>query len=226
VSPFLFWPIGRFLFAREGAVPAVRPARIAFIVSSVSILGVALFTAVLFHWNLIAYAAMLPFLAFYFRPRWLLPLQALYGIVFAVAAFINYAITPLTPVAAWRDEATAWSYGWSDIAAAVSEAKAANPVSFVAASDYTTASLLGFALRDKDVVSLSPHTDEYDYWFDPAAHAGQDAILVTDIWRGLYPEVKRKFESVKRLQVVPVLRNGIELNRVSILLAKGFKPDG
>ena len=166
----------------------------AFVLSTVAITATSLTTVVLFHWNLIAYVAMLPFLAFVMRPRLLLPLQAIYGIAFAIALFINYGVTPLTNVDGWRDEATAWSYGWGPTAQAVEKLRAENKVGFVAAADYTTASLLAFALKDRDVVSLSPKNDAYDYWFDAKAHAGEDAILYGDRWRGLSAAVTGKFD--------------------------------
>jgi 4-amino-4-deoxy-L-arabinose transferase-like glycosyltransferase len=226
LSPILLWVIGRFLFVRRDPPAAIGLARTAFTISSVVILLVSMTTLVLFHWNLVAYAAVLPYLAIYLKPRWLLPVQAIYGAVFAVAAFVNYAVTPLTPVSAWHDEATAWSYGWAPTVAAVEAARTANAVGFVAAADYTTASLLGFHMHDRDVVSLSTRTDEYDFWFDPAAHKGQDAILFGDTWRPLTPAVAALFESVTELQALPVVVGTTEVDVHHIYLARGFQPDG
>ncbi len=225
ISPILFIPIGRFLFERR-ELAALGLARIAFVLSSVCIFAVSLVTSVLFHWNLIAYAAMLPFLAFFLRPRWLLPVQTLWGIAFVALAFWNYAVAPVMPVSKWKDEATSWSYGWPRIAAVVAKAKAEHPVGFVAAADYTTASLLAFASQDKDVVSLSPHRDEYDYWFDAKAHKGQDAILYGDRWRPLPKSVKRQFAHVTVLRTVKISRRGQRVNTAHIYLATGFRPHG
>ena len=102
-APFLLWPIGRFVvlapepYSRVSASLAPRsPSR------RMAIVALAFVTLTLFHWNLVAYAAMLPFLAAYMRPRWLIPLQALWGTSFAVAIFINYSIMPITNVSGWR----------------------------------------------------------------------------------------------------------------------------
>lgn len=225
ISPFLFVPIGRFVLERR-SIPGIGLARSAFLISTISIFGVSLVTLVLFHWNLVAYAAMLPFLAFFMRPRWLLPLQALWGIAFVGLAFWNYAVAPVVPVSVWKDEATAWSYGWAKAATAVEAAKAAHPVGFIAAADYTTASLLAFALKDKDVVSLSPHRDQYDYWFDPNAHTGEDAILFGDRWRPLPKSITRLFATVTELKSIKVTRRGQHINTQHIYLATGYKPRG
>src|SRR5690606_18532023 len=123
VSPFLLWPIGRFALSRRIAV-GMGFARTAFFVSSTAIVALAFVTETLFHWNLVAYAAMLPFLAHYLRPRWLLVGQALWGTAFAAAIFVNYAVMPLAD--RWRDLATAWSYGWSEVAEAAQAAQVAH----------------------------------------------------------------------------------------------------
>jgi hypothetical protein len=226
ISPFLLWPIVQWIGDRKNTVPGGGFARATFAVSTLAIAGVSLVTATLFHWNLVAYAAMLPFLAAYMRPRWLLAAQAVFGTLFIALAFVNYAIVPLTNVEGWRDVATAWSYGWTDTAAAVRAAEQSTGASFVATPGYTTASLLGFAMADPDVTSLGSRTDQYDFWFDRAAHAGQDAILFADTWYPLRPETVAQFESVTELSRREVVRFGRQLDTHIIYLARGFRPGG
>jgi 4-amino-4-deoxy-L-arabinose transferase-like glycosyltransferase len=226
ISPILFWPIAKFVLSRRASIPGAGFAQATFAISTISIVAVASTTATLFHWNLVAYAAMLPFLVAVLRPKWLLALQTLYGTVFAIAVFINYSVVPITNVDGWRDEATAWSYGWPTIAEAVAAAQADHPGAFVATVDYTTASLLGFAMADGDVISLSARTDQYDYWFDRAAHTGGDAILIGDRWRPLRNDIMAQFTSVTEIAHVDVERGGRALNTARIYLAVGFKPDG
>lgn len=224
IGPFLLWPIGRFAVSRGGPVEGAGFARATFAVSSVAIVALAFTTLTLFHWNLAAYAAMLPFLAFYMRSRWLVGLQAIWGVVFAVGVLVNYAFVPITDMGGWKDEATAWSYDWSRTAQTVEAARAEHPVGFVAAADYTTASLLAFALRDRDVVSLSPRQDQYDYWFDAKAHAGENAILYGDRSRPITRLAAGLFDSVEEIGSVMVSANGYDIYLQRIYLAKGFKP--
>ncbi len=223
ISPFLLWPIGKFLLSRN-AVPGLSPLRATVALSTAAIVALAFFTMTLFHWNLVAYAAMLPFLAIYMRPRWLIPLQTLWGLTFAVAVLVTYAFVPLAGYIKWRDESIAWSYGWPAIAQAVATARDEHGAEFVGAADYTTASLLAFALEDRDVVSLSPRRDQYDYWFDPKAHAGQDAILYGDTWRPVPAAVSAQFESVTALTERDLVVAGQWLNHQVIYLAKGYRP--
>jgi 4-amino-4-deoxy-L-arabinose transferase-like glycosyltransferase len=228
IGPFLFWPIAKFALnlrmPDRNVVPGIGFARTTFLVSTAAITVLALFTLILFHWNLVAYAAMLPFLALYLRPRWLIALQSIWGVAFAVAIFVNYAVMPITNVTGWRDEATAWSYDWSQAAEAVAAARETYDVNFVAGVDYTTASLLGFALKDRDVVSLDPDLEQFDFWFDAKAHAGEDAILYADRWRPITRAIERRFESIEEIDTIAVKANDETIYRQNIYLAKGYKP--
>ena len=225
VSPFLLWPLGRFLLSRRGAAPGTGFARATFALSSAAILGLSFTTQTLFHWNLVAYAAALPFLARQLRPAWLfVPLQTAWGILAAVVILLNFSTNPLLGITAWRDESAAWSQDWSEAAQAVTDAQAASGAAFVATADYTTAALLGFALADPDVVSLSPRRDQYDFWFEPAAHAGEDAILYGDSYRPLTGEVTALFDSVTPVATIIVHSEGQGINSQTVYLGKGFRP--
>lgn len=223
LSPFLLPPLLSFLLRPAGA--AERLARVVFALSTAAIFGLSFFTSTLFHWNLVAYLAALPFLAFHFGRGWLYAAQVAYGALFLGFTLVNYAIVPLTDVEGLRDEATAWVYGWEETAAAVAAARSEHGAGFVATPDYTTASLLGFAMGARDVTSLSPATDQFDFWFDAAAHAGQTAILFADDWRPLTPAVTALFTQVTLLAEIPVERFGRPLDVHRIYLARGFRPD-
>lgn len=221
LGPFLLVPLGLFAFVwRKGE----GLGRTVFWVSTASIVTVSFFTNTLFHWNLVAYLAALPYLAFHMRWRWLTWLHTAYGAVFLGFMLINYSLTPLTDVAALRDEATGWAYGWGETAEAVRTLKAEHQAGFVAAPDYTTASLLAFALGDKEVTSLNPHRDQFDYWFDAEAHAGQDAILFGDTWRPIPAEMLDRFTEVVPLMDLPVIRGGKQIDLHQLYLGKGYMP--
>ena len=81
-------------------------------------------------------------------------------------------------------------------------------------------------MRNPDVTSLSPRVDQFDFWFDPAAHAGETAILFGDDWRPLSGEVSARFDEVTLLEEIAVSRFGKPLDTHRIYLGKGFRPDG
>jgi hypothetical protein len=222
LSPFLLWPMVGFALGR-GARAEEAPARAVFWVSTLVMLALATRTTALFHWNLVAYLALLGYAAFHFRNRWLYGLHVLYGVVFLAGVAVNYVVAPVGDVLRFRDEASAWVYGWDEMAETVAAARQAHGARFVATTDYATAALLAFALRDRDVTSLSPQTDQFDFWFDAGAHAGQDAILYTDSFRGLTAAVAARFESVTLIESVAAERFGRPLGVREIHLARGFK---
>lgn len=223
VGPILLWPMIRFVTSRTIIVRGFGFARGTFILSSALIVGLSLVTLTLFHWNLPAYAALLPFLALYMRPAWLLVPQAIWGTVFAAAVFVSYA--PISyPLDVWRfrDQSTAWSHDWSKAVAAIEEAKIAYEPGFIAAADYTTAAALGFALKDPNVTALTYRRDQYDYWFDPQAHVGEDALIYGDKFRPIPASIRRSFESITEIASKRV--GGPIANRQRIYLGKGYKP--
>jgi 4-amino-4-deoxy-L-arabinose transferase-like glycosyltransferase len=219
LSPFLVWPLARFALGRDGH----GFGRIVFWLSSLGFLVASFFTNILVHWNVVAYAAALPFLAPLLRSRLLLGAQVAYGVLAIAVAAVNYAVLPITALTSGRvDQTSGWSYGWNEVAAAVREIEKTGTVGFVAATDYALAAPLGFALADTDVTSLAPGRDAYDDWFDAAAHRGQDAIIVADRWRPLQSAVAARFASVETVQSLPVVRFGHTLDTYTIYLARGF----
>ncbi|MEO8757646.1 MAG: glycosyltransferase family 39 protein [Devosia sp.] len=222
LSPFLIVPIVRLLLGRSDGRGY---ARILFWLSTLGFLGASLFTNILIHWNVLAYVAVLPFLAVFFRSRLLLVAQVTYGALAIGVAAVNYAVIPITALTSHPDQTSSWSYGWDEIATAVSDLRQAHPVGFVAATDYALASPLGFALQDADVTSLSPRRDAYDDWFDGAAHAGQDALIIADQWRPLDAGLQARFGTIETLQSLDIIRYGRKLDSYTIYLGRGFTPE-
>jgi hypothetical protein len=106
----------------------------------------------------------------------------------------------------------------------VDKIRAKRNIGFIATPWYASAGALAFAMRNPDVTSLFPGRDAFDDWFDPAAHAGQNAIIVADRKRGLTPQIESQFESVRRLKRVDIMRNGYVIERYSIYIARAYAP--
>lgn len=219
LSPFVLWPIGRFALGRNAES---NFARFVFWLSTLGFLAASFFTNILIHWNIIAYVAVLPFLAPFLRSRWLVGAQLVYGAAAIGIAAVNYAVLPVSALAGRADQTSAWSYGWHEVADAVRAARSGADVGFVAATDYALASPLGFALADPDVTSLSPNRDAYDDWFDAAAHQGQDAIIVADRWRPLRAAIAAHFAAVETVRSISIVRFGHAIDRYTIYRARGF----
>lgn len=219
LSPMLAVMMVRFASARGDGHGFPR---LVFWFSTMAFLAASLFTNILIHWNAVAYIVVLPFLWPLLRARWLLMLQLVYGAIAIGAAGFNFAITPISSLYTAADQASSWSYGWDEVATKIGEIRQSQPVGFVAASDYALASPLAFAMHDANVTSLSPRREEYDYWFDPQAHRGQNALIVADRWRPL--NVDGHFASVTQLEQVDVTRLGRVTSRYRIYLGTGYMP--
>jgi hypothetical protein len=111
--------------------------------------------------------------------------------------------------------------GWPKVAAKVEVFETQYNTSFVVESRYTTAAQLGFAMHDPEVTAISSRHDQYDFWFDPAAHQGQDAIIVSDPQLGL-ADINPYFESITPLETVPYVALGRTVYAPTIYLGKRF----
>lgn len=219
LSPMLAVVMVRFAVTRgDGHLYS----RLVFWFSTLAFLAASFFTNILIHWNAVAYIVVLPFLWPLLRMRWLVIAQLVYGAIAIGAAAFNFALMPISATYTVADQASAWSYGWADVAAEIDAIRQTRHVDFIAASDYALASPLAFALHDIDVTSLSPRREEYDYWFDPQAHRGQTALIVADRWRPL--DLGSHFASVTPLTQVHAMRFGHAVDHYQLFLATGYRP--
>jgi len=98
---------------------------------------------------------------------------------------VAYAQTVTPPAAAGglsKADVPARMDGWRELAQRVDRERASlGPRAFAAARTYQNAAELGFYLHDRPrvlIVQDSVINHQYRFWNDPAAHLGQDAILV------------------------------------------------
>lgn len=222
LSPFLLWPLGRFLFARDDS--GSNFVRLIFWFSTLGFFAASFFTDILIHWNAIAYAAVLPFLAEWLRSKWLAIGHFAFGGLIALLLAVNYTAMPLVSTFTYTDQSTSLSYGWDEVVPEVERALAERDIGFIATPWYASAGALAFALRDRDVTSLFPGRDAFDYWFDPAAHAGQNALIVADRKRGLTEAIQSQFKSVRRIKRLNIVINGYVVERYSIYIAREYAP--
>ena len=122
------------------------------------------------------------------------------------------------------DPASGWGYGWDAIAAEVVQLRASAGAQFVATTDYALAGELGFALHDPQVTSLSPNTEAFDFWRDPAAASGATAVIVADDWRALPDDVRARFGSIEVAGSFDATVFGHVVDRYQLYIGRGFRP--
>ena len=224
VSPFLIAAIVGLIRRPLGTPFGDRARALAlcvFVASSLVMLFLSMFIEIYFYWNIVADALLMPLLAGWIRRRWVLWMHVGYGLTFACLLSFNNAIIPFGNLNGGYDWTASSTYNWPEIADHVKAQMEAHPVGFVAVTRYTTAAQLGFAMGDPDVTALASRRDQYDFWFDPAAHKGEDALIVSDPRRGL-GEVKGQFDEIVELETVPFSRFGINIYSPTIYLGKNF----
>jgi hypothetical protein len=119
------------------------------------------------------------------------------------------------------DWTVASTFGWPEVAVRVEALNAEHKAGFVAAARYTTAAQLGYAMRDAEVTALADRHDQYDFWFDPAVHEGQDAIVVSDAQLGIR-QIEPYFDDLELLESVPFERFGRTIYEPRIYLGRRF----
>ena len=186
-------------------------------------LAMSLFSWTLYYWNIVAYVLLVPPAAVVLASRPGLRRGHLgYGLAAATVMVAHATIIPLTaPFPSIQDDDSKEPFGWSTIGAAVSEELRRAPGRFPATTDYRSASHLAWALGSADVVVVSTHRSQFDYWLDPA-HAGQTAILITDHREPMTPWVAGRFDRVTHLATLPVDRLGIRIKSYDLWAADGF----
>lgn len=227
LSPIAIVAMAMFLFARAGqgfAGQLHHVARWVFIVSSVAFIVLALGGSALFYWNIVAYAAFFAVAAFFIRNPIAQFVQILYGAVLGAALFVHFSIVPVLPMVGVSQPDSRGLYGWEQIATAVRDAMAEHDAGFAAAPTWGLATRLAFALHDPGVASISESKDAFDFWFDDAAHAGMDAIVLTEPGVSQYlPWMERQFDSVESIGTIAVERFGEPMMTYELLLARNYE---
>lgn len=228
ISPFLF-PAIFGMFRRKLGTPFADRARqlalSAFVSSTAAMAFLSLFVIPFFYWNITAFALLMPLLTGWIRRRWVIVLHCFYGFLFAGVILVNNTMAPIANLMGGIDWTNASTYGWDAVADRIAELRKTNTVGFVAATRYTTAAQLGYAMHDADVTAISGRHDQYDYWFDAAAHEGQNALVVSDPQLGL-DYARTHFDDIVKLADVPYVAFGVTIYRPSIYLGVNFHAEG
>ena len=225
ISPILFGALFRLPFLKSASgreIQTVSLASTLFLVSTIFWTGFALFLVVYFHWNIVAYLALAPIAFRLLGGRIALWLHIGWGLLLITPAMLNYMVTPLA-LPGLSDPVAGSDYGWPEVAAEISKAKAQHPGAFLAATRYTYAAQLGLMLHDTGIAAFNPIPSQIDYWFDARAHAGNDALIIAD---GAFPiaNAQSSFAFLTKLEDIPVMRFGQKIWTFELWLGKGFRP--
>jgi 4-amino-4-deoxy-L-arabinose transferase-like glycosyltransferase len=206
MSPVLFLSLFRLPWLRPRSDDESRALGLSsaiFLTSSIAWAAIAAYVYVYFHWNIVAYAGLAP-IAYRLLGRWVAWLHIGFGLCLITVGMLAYTVTP-TSLFGYRDLGAAASYGWPALADRVQAQLQAHPGAFAAATRYNYAAQLGFQLHNADVAAFNHTPSQNDYWWNRAAHAGRDAVIVADgAALSTIEEARGRFVSLERLETVPV----------------------
>lgn len=218
-----------------------------FVSSTLTLTVISLLSAALYYWNITAYLLLLPLLAGIFLPpiapqsatepdhpepllryQQLFVVGQLYGLVFAILLVVHYCLVPLSAlVTLEEDPDSRMLFGWSEVANEVrQQAQRIGGEPLLLTTDYRSASALAYELNQPNVVAISDRIDQFDFWFDPSAAQGKNAILLSDDWHPVQPELLRQFERTAQPVPYPIRRFGVWIKQYYITPAFGFKANG
>lgn len=219
LGPFFLIGLAMLPFAqeRDAFVNLLRSLALTIFLVATTLFTIAsMFTGVLLHWNIAAYAALAIVGDRILARRWLLwPHFAMTLALIGVSTW-NYSIAPIG-----FDDGTAANYGWPEVAAAVSDAQAEHPEAFLAATRYNYAAQLAFQLHDPTVTAFNPLPSQYDLWNQSVSYDGRDAIIVADS-RSTIDFTATKFQSMVKLRDVVVSRLDQPIWTFEIYLGRNY----
>ncbi len=194
--------------------------------------GASLFTRILPHWPAAGYLTLIvACCGFWGGAAGRKASRAWVSAVFAVALLFTailhiqpfHRIIPLPP----GDDNTNHLYGWEQVAPLVREEYerlGGRERAFLCADRYQFAAQLAWNLREPfNTFSLNPRTDQFDFWMDPDALAGRDAVLVWEDDWGIRPEVLEAFETAEEVRTVPVFRQGVRVRTFHIVRCSNLR---
>jgi len=214
--------------------------RVAFIIlgtSSILLAALSLKAPVLYYWNILAYPLLLPLLAGNFlsahrlhevRDRRLLHTTLGLGTVVAALLVIHYTFMPLSAlVAETGDNDTRMVYGWPATAEFIKrEAAAFSEQPLLLTTDYRSAAALAYVLNDPSVLAISGRIDQFDFWYDPAALDGRQALLVGDDWHPICPAHLAMFKLAASPSTFPVHQLGRLIKQYIVVRGEQFQAQG
>lgn len=238
LGPIQAWAAGKGLrqLAQSDFERTYRRLAIAAVLGSTASLAlVSLWAPVLYYWNILAYPLLFPLMAGVFLPRPGAEQPLHYGGPFRAAVALGLVVVPLLvvhftvlPLSALvsheGDPDTRMVYGWPQIATAVrAEAAQWESPPRLFTTDYRSAAALAYQLNDPTVMAISGRRDQFDFWYDRAALAGRDALLLGDAWHPICPAHRALFDRTETLQSLGVQRFGIDIKRYTLMQGHRFE---
>ncbi|MBD2074704.1 glycosyltransferase family 39 protein [Phormidium sp. FACHB-592] len=159
-------------------------------------------------------------------PKRLFVAAQCYGLLFATLLVLHYSVLPLSAFFDKEsDPDSRMLFGWEQIEAAIkTETEAVGRNRFLATTDYRSASALAYQLNDKTVMAISDRVDQFDFWYtNDAPFKGRNALLLSDDWHPLQPELLAQFDRTSEQTTIAIVRFGIWIKNYYLVKGYGFR---
>jgi 4-amino-4-deoxy-L-arabinose transferase-like glycosyltransferase len=157
-------------------------------------------------------------------PKSLFVASQCYGLLFAALLVLHYSVLPLSALFDKEsDPDSRMLFGWEQVAAVIkTESEKVGGDRFLATTDYRSAAALAYQLNDKAVMAISDRVDQFDFWYtSDAPFKGRNALLLSDDWHPLQPELLAQFEHTSERTTIAIVRSGIWIK--NYYLVKGYR---
>lgn len=197
-----------------------------FWLSTLGFLFVALTQQLFPWWNISAYVLAMPFMGKVMRNAVLFWGHIAIGLLLSVFYVYSSSVYPVLNLIDRPDPTRERYYGWDEIAAPIRSAVEQYQPDFIASSKWEGASVVGFALNDPDVVSISPRLSQYHFWFDKAAREarrGQNALVVVQSGQEKRL-IDPQFETLTLIEDFAIMRQGKQMTSYQLYWGEGYSP--
>jgi len=225
-GPFLFPSFIR-LFANKTSTGfeeiGVWLARLVALMSTGTFMFIALFSFTLWYWSDLTYILLIAMLPLLGIRKWLAHAHVWFGLVIVTLVTFNYVVVPIPNLMGARDKEAATVYNWNEVAEFVRNAEAIHNPDFVASSRFQLASQISFALGRPDITSIEVRPTQFDIWEDRYTIAGQMGLVLQDEF-GQLGEVKKRFETLVKVDELTIERFGYPLLKYELYLGTNYTP--
>lgn len=217
LSPFIWW--GIISFFRDKNINSVSTynlvyykfAKHIFLISSLTFLFLSIFSNVLYYWNIVGLLFITPIGINYIVINKKIIVSLCFSTIIIVGITIHFGIIPLTSFFGGQDKDSTYHYGWKTIKKEVLKQKDKSNMPIVTSS-YRNASLLAFALNNKNIYSYSTRFDQFDYWTkDIKYKKNSQAIILTDDRSPLNTELNNKFSSIQIIDTIKIKKYNYDI---------------
>lgn len=236
VSPLQAWGFYRGL--KQSDLPirtdtTYRPIALwIFLVSTIALTIISLLSAALYYWNITAYLLLFPLSpAVWYRknPEQDLSPKAVwsdrsflttqfYGLLFASLLIVHYCVVPVSAfVSQTEDPDSRMLFGWDRVATVVEQQAIELNQTLIITTDYRSASALAYQLNNRNVIAISDRIDQFDFWYSAEQLQGKQAVILSDDWHPISPDLQTRFAKISAPIVVPVDRFGVWIKNYYVM---------